>query len=73
MYLEWPDISFTTKTLTIHSKPALGFRIKGKEERSMPVPDDLLKRLKKYKRDNPEKSLSLETRRTDPKFICCGC
>jgi integrase len=23
MHLNWPDISFTTKTLTIHSKPAL--------------------------------------------------
>jgi integrase len=23
IYLEWPDISFTTKTLTIHSKLAL--------------------------------------------------
>jgi len=55
MYLEWTDISAPTKTLTIHSKPALGFRIKDKEERSVPVPDDLLKILKKYKKDNPDK------------------
>jgi integrase len=55
MYLEWSDISVPTKTLTIHSKPTLGFRIKDKEERSVPVPDDLLKVLKKYKKDNPDK------------------
>jgi integrase len=55
MYLEWADISAPTKTLTIHSKPELGFRIKDKEERSVPVPDDLLKMLKKFKMDNPDK------------------
>jgi integrase len=55
MCLEWSDISFPTKTLTIHSKPELGFRIKDKEERSVPVPDDLLKRLKAYQKANPEK------------------
>jgi integrase len=55
MYLEWEDISFPTKTVTIHSKPALGFRIKDKEERSVPVPNDLLKLLKEYKKANPKK------------------
>jgi integrase len=55
MYLEWTDISVPTKTLTIHSKQELGFRIKDKEERSVPVPDDLLKMLNKYKKDNPDK------------------
>jgi integrase len=55
VYLEWEDISFPTKTVTIHSKPALGFRIKDKEERSVPVPNDLLKMLKDYKKANPKK------------------
>jgi len=55
MYLEWPDISFPTQTLNIHSKPELGFRIKDKEERSVPIPLDLSKRLKKYRAGNPDK------------------
>ena len=59
MYLEWPDISYANKTLTIHSKPNLGFRIKDKEERSVPVPDELLKILKAYQHANPKKRFVL--------------
>jgi integrase len=55
MYLEWPDISFPASTLTIHSKPDLGFRIKDKEERSVPVPSDLLEMMKTYRAANPSK------------------
>jgi integrase len=74
VYFEWPDISFTKKTLTIHSKPALGFRIKHKEERSVPVPDDLLKKLKNYEMGNPEKSFVIGNAKNRPeKFARCGC
>jgi integrase len=59
MYLEWPDISFSNKTLTIHSKPNLGFRIKDKEERSVPIPNKLLKMLKVYQKANPKKRFVL--------------
>ena len=55
MYLEWTDIDFDASTLTIHAKAELGFRIKDKEERSVPVPLDLLTRLQEYKAANPEK------------------
>lgn len=46
MYLEWPDISLQTATLTIHSKPKYGFKIKDKEERSVPLSAGLLSKLK---------------------------
>lgn len=59
MYLEWHDISFNSQTLTIHSKPSLGFRIKDKEERSVPIPSDLLKRLQKYAEEFPDKRFIL--------------
>lgn len=45
MYLEWPDISVQTATLTIHSKPKYGFKIKDKEERSVPLSAGLLSKL----------------------------
>jgi integrase len=66
MFLEWDDISFPSKTLTIHSKPALGFRIKDKEERSVPIPNDLLKRLKQYKADHPKKHFVLGNGKDKP-------
>jgi integrase len=59
MYLEWPDISHSNKTLTIHSKPNLGFRIKDKEERSVPIPNELLKMLNTYQKTNPKKRFVL--------------
>jgi integrase len=45
MYLEWPDLSESTSTITIHSKPQYKFKIKDKEERSVPVSTSLLTRL----------------------------
>ena len=55
IYLEFPDITFPTQTLTIHSKAELGFRIKDKEERSVPIPLDLIEMLKAYIAANPGK------------------
>lgn len=65
MYLEWEDISFQTQTLTIHSKPALGFRIKDKEERSVPIPLDLIEKLKKYQ-ENSDNHFVIGTRKDKP-------
>jgi integrase len=59
MYLEWPDISHSNKTLTIRSKPSLGFRIKDKEERSVPLPNELLTMLKAYQKAHPKKRFVL--------------
>ena len=65
-YLEWEDISFPTASLTIHSKPSLGFRIKDKEERSVPVPSDLLERLTGYRAAHPDKRFVLGNDRDRP-------
>ena len=59
MYLEWEDISHPTMTLTIHSKPHMGFRIKDKEERSVPVPLDLLEALKAHRETKPNSQFVL--------------
>jgi integrase len=66
MYLEWDDIDVATQTLTIHSKASLGFRIKDKEERSLPIPLDLLDRLKSYRAANPDKRFVIGNEKDRP-------
>jgi integrase len=53
MYLEWDDVHTQTKTLRVHSKPNWDFRVKDFEERSLPLSEDLLARLLKYKARYP--------------------
>jgi len=42
MFSTWKDVDFKGKVITVRSKPAMGFRPKDKEERSVPVPDSLV-------------------------------
>lgn len=42
MHCTWRNIDFKGKVITIWSKPEMGFRLKDKEERSVPVPDSLI-------------------------------
>jgi integrase len=53
MYLQWSDIEFTRKTLLVRSKPELGFRIKDREERSIPLSDGLVDMLTAYRAEHP--------------------
>jgi integrase/recombinase XerD len=45
MYTTWRNVDFTGKVISVRSKPEMGFRIKDKEERSVPVPDSLISAL----------------------------
>ncbi|MGC2635843.1 MAG: site-specific integrase [Acidobacteriaceae bacterium] len=42
MFSTWKNVDFKGKVIKVRSKPELGFRIKDKEERSVPVPDELI-------------------------------
>jgi integrase/recombinase XerD len=42
MYTTWKNIDFKGKVVKVRSKPEMGFKIKDKEERSVPVPDALI-------------------------------
>jgi len=66
MYLEWADIVFGAGTLTIHSKPKYGFKIKDKEERALHIPPDLLERLKKLRAKRPKSQLVIGTTNDRP-------
>jgi integrase/recombinase XerD len=42
MHCTFADIDFRGKVVSVRSKPEWGFRVKDKEERSVPVPDALI-------------------------------
>ena len=52
MYCTWANIDLKGKVISVRSKPEMGFRVKDKEERSVPVPDALIQALAGRKRDS---------------------
>jgi integrase len=49
-YATWANIDFKQKLVSVWSKPEWGFRVKDKEERTVPVPDTLISALLERKR-----------------------
>ena len=45
MHCTWRNVDFKARVITVVSKPEFGFRVKDKEERSVPVPDSLIEAL----------------------------
>ena len=66
MHLEFSDINFTEKTLRVQGKPRWNFRVKTHEQRFVPVPDDVLDKLKAWKEKRDGKSLVLGTKNSNP-------
>ncbi len=66
MYLTWADIDFRQKTLMVRSKLHLGFAIKDKEERGLPLSDGLLEMLTAAKDSNPGRVFVTGTRSDKP-------
>lgn len=50
MYSTWSNVDFKGKVVLARSRPEMGFRLKDKEERSVPVPDSLIDALAERKR-----------------------
>lgn len=65
-YLTWENIDFATGTLKVRSKPEFEFKIKDKEERDLPIPADLLSRLKSYRKLHPVGRLVTGTATDNP-------
>src|SRR6185437_14826311 len=49
MFLEWHDINFNRGVMSVKEKDDEGFVIKDRAERTVPIPDDLLEHLKRWK------------------------
>jgi integrase len=57
MHLEWVDISYAHRLLQVRSKPRYGHKIKDSEEREVPLTKELIKKLERYREQNPEDRL----------------
>jgi integrase/recombinase XerD len=62
----WTDLNFETKMVTFTAKPDLKFSLKDYEERSVPLPDDLLEELKLHRAANPKSRLVFPTKKGKP-------
>ena len=61
IFLHWTDIDMRRKTLLVSAKPELGFRIKDREERAIPLGDSLVTMLQDYREMNPKKVFVIGT------------
>jgi integrase len=53
-YAEWRDINFRTCEFSVREKPGI-FKPKDCEERTIPIPEDLVEDLKEWKNKNPDR------------------
>lgn len=67
MYLEWPDFNFRLGTLTVKAKDDLGFDVKDRAERTLPIPADLIDHLRVWKKTHKDR-LVLGTRYDTPNW-----
>jgi integrase len=66
VFLFWENIDLANGILRVRSKPDLGFTIKDKEQRDVPIPDNLLKRLRAYRIKHPDIRYVTGTRSDQP-------
>ena len=62
----WSNIDLKTGVLRVRSKPELGFKIKDSEERDIPIPADLLARLKTCRAKHPKIRFVTGTKKDKP-------
>lgn len=67
MYLEWPDFNLRLGTLTVKAKDDLGFDVKDRAERTLPIPADLIDLLKVWKKTHKGR-LVLGTKNDTPNW-----
>jgi len=66
VYLFWSNVDLKAGTIKIVSKPELGFTIKDAEERIIPLPADLIKKLKAYREAHPNEKFVTGTSNDTP-------
>jgi integrase len=66
VYLHWTEINLKAAIVKVRSKPEYGFEIKDKEERDVPIPAALVKRLEAYRVEHPTERLVTGTKTDHP-------
>ena len=61
VYAEWTDIDWQHSVFRVQGKPHWGFKVKDSEQRDIPIPADLLKRLKESHKKHANNRLIVGT------------
>jgi len=65
-HLEWSSIDFAKKVLLVRGNPKWGFKVRDSEQRSVPIPADLLNELTRWKKMHATASLVVGTDKDRP-------
>ena len=68
MFMRWTDINWHSGTIVVKQRDEDGREIKDKEERVVPVPADLLEKLKMWQEERKSTKLVLGTRNDTPNW-----
>jgi integrase len=66
IHAEFSDVNWSEKTFRVRGKPRWNFKVKTHEQRDVPAPDDVVKELRQWQKENPGQALILETRNHRP-------
>jgi len=66
MFATWKDVDLTAGTFTVKAKPAMGFKPKDSEERTIPIPSSLVRDLKAWKAMHPKSLLIFPNKQDRP-------
>jgi integrase len=66
MYLEWADINLGEAVLQVRGKARWGFAVKDKEQREVPIPSDLIAKLRVWRKGRAKAALVLGNDRDRP-------
>jgi integrase len=66
MHFHVRDIDFKSRLVNVRAKPEFGWQPKDREERAVPISDDLIEKLRDYVSAHPEKKLLFGTKMGKP-------
>lgn len=66
VYLAWTSVDLDRGILRVRSNPEYGFKVKDKEQRDLPIPEDLLNELKEYRAAHKKRKLVTGTASDSP-------
>jgi integrase len=66
MFAEWTDVNWQDSTFRVQGKQHWEFKVKDSEQREVPIPADLLERLREWRRTRPKSKLIVGTASDKP-------
>lgn len=66
VYAEWGDVDWQQSVFRVQGKPHWEFKVKDSEQRDVPIPAELLDRLRKWQKKRPFSKLILGTKKDTP-------